>query len=56
VFEFNLQGGFGVQYYLRDNLALSCEGRYIHISNAGLSDDNYGLNALMGMMGVTFFF
>ena len=56
VLEFNLQGGLGAQYYLRDNLALTFEGRYIHISNAGLSDDNYGLNALMGMMGVTFFF
>jgi hypothetical protein len=56
VFEFNLQGAVGVQWMVRDDLAITFEGRYMHISNAGLSEYNYGLNAWMGMVGVTMFF
>jgi hypothetical protein len=56
VFEFNQQAGAGVQWFVSDDLAIIFEGRYMHISNAGISDHNYGLNACIGMAGVTLFF
>jgi hypothetical protein len=55
-FEFNLQAGTGVQYFLKDNLALGLEARYVHWSCAGLHQPNLGLNGVTGLLGVTFFF
>lgn len=55
-FEFNLQGGGGVHYFLRDNLALTLDVHYTHWSCAGLHKPNLGLNGVTGMLGVTFFF
>ncbi len=56
LFEFNLQGTIGVHYHWRDDLALTFEARYMHLSNAGISADNYGVNALVAVFGVTRFF
>ena len=36
-FEFNLNAGAGVHWFLRDNLALTGEARYYHYSCAGLA-------------------
>ncbi|MGH7969585.1 MAG: acyloxyacyl hydrolase [Limisphaerales bacterium] len=55
-FEFNLQAGLGVHRFLQDNLALTLEGHYLHMSCAGLSSPNAGLNAVVGMLGITWFF
>ncbi len=55
-FEFNLQGGAGIQWFLKDNLAVSLEARYLHMSCAGLSKPNLGLNGITGMIGLSFFF
>jgi lipid A 3-O-deacylase len=55
-FEFNSQGGIGVHWFLRDDLALTAEARYIHMSCAGISHPNLGLNGVIGMLGVTWFF
>jgi len=55
-FEFNLQAGAGIQWFIRNNMALSVEARYVHWSCAGLHDPNLGLNGVTGMAGVTFFF
>jgi opacity protein-like surface antigen len=55
-FEFNLQGGAGVHYFLRDNLALTAQARFIHFSNAGLRFPNLGVNTLTGLLGVSWFF
>ncbi len=55
-FEFNLQGGGGVQYFLRDNVALTFEARYIHLSCAGISQPNDGVNTVLGMVGLTWYF
>ena len=55
-FEFNLQGGGGLHWFMKDNLALTLEARYVHWSCAGLSEPNLGLNGITGMLGVTFFF
>ncbi len=55
-FEFNLQGGGGVQWFFRDNLALSIEAGYVHWSCAGISRPNLGLNGITGLLGMSYFF
>ncbi len=55
-FEFNLQAGTGIQWFLKDNVALTLETRYVHWSCAGISKPNLGLNGVTEMLGVTFFF
>jgi len=55
-FEFNLQGGGGIHWFLKDNLALTLEARYVHWSCAGINKPNLGLNGVTGMLGATFFF
>lgn len=55
-FEFNLQATLGSYVFLSNTLALSLEARYLHISCAGISNPNLGLNGVTGMAGVTWFF
>src|SRR5690348_5807698 len=55
-FEFNLQATVGTHWFIRDSTALTVEVRYLHMSCAGISDPNRGLNGVLGMVGLTFFF
>lgn len=55
-FEFNLQASVGVHWFLRHDLALTAEARYLHLSCAGLTSPNLGLNTVAGMIGLTRFF
>lgn len=55
-FEFNLQAGTGVQWFAWDNVALTVEARYLHVSSAGLYRPNLGLNTIAGLIGVTLWF
>jgi hypothetical protein len=55
-FEFNLQANTGVRWFIRDNLALTFEAGYLHLSDASISRPNLGVNALKGMIGVSWFF
>ncbi len=55
-FEFNLQAATGVRWFIRDNVALSIEVRYLHMSCAGMSSPNLGLNCVNGMVGISWFF
>lgn len=55
-FEFNLQGGLGMQWFMRDNFALSLEAGYMHLSDAGISKPNNGVNGVKIMAGVNWFF
>jgi len=55
-FEFNLQAGFGIQWFIKHNLAVSAEARYAHWSCAGISHPNDGLNGVEGLLGLTHFF
>ncbi|HWV99684.1 MAG TPA: acyloxyacyl hydrolase [Candidatus Acidoferrum sp.] len=55
-FEFNLQAGAGVHRFWRDDVSLTLEARYMHMSCAGLSQPNLGLNSVIGMVGLTWFF
>ena len=55
-FEFNLQAGTGIYWFLKDHLALSLEARYLHMSCAGIHKPNLGLNGVTGLLGITYFF
>ena len=55
-FEFNVQVGGGTYYFFRKNTAVSLEYRWLHLSDAGLSQHNNGINAQMIQGGVTWFF
>jgi hypothetical protein len=55
-FQFNLQGSVGVNYFLRDALAINLEGRYIHLSSAGIFEPNNGVNSTGIFFGVNKFF
>lgn len=55
-FEFNLQAGVGIHWFMKENVALTVEARYVHWSCARISDPNLGLNGVTGMVGWTFFF
>ena len=55
-FEFNLQAAGGVRLFIRDNVALSIELRYMHMSCAGINRPNQGLNNGNLMAGVSWFF
>jgi opacity protein-like surface antigen len=55
-FEFITQIGAGLQYFFTDDWALILQGRWHHMSNAGLTKPNPGLNDIMGTAGLTHFF
>ena len=55
-FTFNLQSAIGLRYFLCENVALTVEAGWIHLSNASLSDRNLGLNGAGGALGVSWFF
>jgi lipid A 3-O-deacylase len=55
-FEFNDQGNVGVHWFIRDDVALTVEVGYMHLSNAGIDHPNNGVNCVKGMVGVSWFF
>jgi hypothetical protein len=46
----------GVRWFLKEDLALSVEARYLHLSCAGMDSPNLGLNKVNGMLGISWFF
>ena len=54
-FNFILQTGPGVSYFVSENLALTFGVRFHHISNAGIGERNIGLNAWLFNVGMAFF-
>ncbi len=53
--DFSYQGGTGIQYLIRNDLALMAEYRYHHISNAGIAEPNEPLNSSKFLFGISFF-
>lgn len=51
--NFNLQGGIGTRYALTQITSLIFEYRHIHVSNAGLHEDNAGLNTHTFLVGIS---
>jgi len=54
--QFDLQAAVGVQRFLTENMALTFQAGYLHMSSAGLYKANLGVNCVSGMAGVSFFF
>jgi len=52
--QFASQGGVGLQYTLNPDMALALSARFRHISNAGIDDDNPGIDTIYGMLGFVF--
>jgi opacity protein-like surface antigen len=55
-FNFNLDLGAGVRYFVARNWSLNLECRYQHISNADMAKHNQGINAIGGLFSVSYFF
>jgi lipid A 3-O-deacylase len=53
--EFTAQGSIGLRRFIGKKWTFDVEAMYHHISNAGLSDRNRGINAFGGFLGVTYF-
>jgi lipid A 3-O-deacylase len=53
--DFSYGGGTGIQYLVRDDLALSAEYRYHHISNASTAQPNEPLNSSKILFGISLF-
>lgn len=55
-FNFSILGGPGINYFLTDNLAVLGQVGLHHISNAGRKSPNVGVNSVMGLLGVAYYF
>jgi opacity protein-like surface antigen len=55
-FNFNLNLGAGVRYFLARSWSLNLEARFQHISNADMSPHNLGINAFGPVLSVSHFF
>jgi opacity protein-like surface antigen len=55
-FNFFLQTGGGVHFFVGERLALTAEARWHHISNAQTKDANSGINTALFLLGTTYFF
>jgi hypothetical protein len=54
-FEFNVQVGTGIGYFFSNNTALTFQARFLHVSNAGIEDPNYGVNTAVFLVGLSWF-
>ena len=55
-FNFLTQVGAGLQFFLNDRYALTGGYRFRHMSNAGIDDDNSGINHHFVLVGLSYFF
>ena len=55
-FEFVLHSGVGARWMINDRWAVSIEGDYRHVSNAGLARRNQGLNSAGCNFGINWLF
>lgn len=55
-FNFTLQAGTGLHYFVTDHLAATGEVRLFHISNAHRESPNIGINSTVYLLGFSYFF
>lgn len=55
-FEFNIQAGGGLNYFVRPNTALTLQYRYLHVSNARIAYPDHGVNIGVASTGMTWYF
>jgi len=53
--NFTPQASFGVQIFTREKRAVSLAAKYVHISNAGLTTPNPGINTIQFSIGYHWF-
>ena len=53
--NFTPQGGFGFHYFLSERTAFTGEWRFHHMSNAGIDNDNDGINDSLFLAGFSVF-
>jgi len=51
-FNFTEAAGCGIHYFLWENTAFTVEGRFRHISNAGVRKPNHGINTYSCLIGI----
>jgi len=54
--NFILEGGVGVLFFMSERVALTASARFHHVSNADLCSENVGLNSVIGIVGISYFF
>jgi lipid A 3-O-deacylase len=54
-FNFIVQTGLGVQYFIDEKRAINVQYRYRHISNAHIKDPNSSINSSFILVGLSFF-
>ena len=52
-FNFMEYGGLGAHYFFTKNTAFTLEGRFRHLSNAGIGGPNTGINSYFIVSGIT---
>jgi hypothetical protein len=55
-FQFNLQTGPGMHWFISKNTALTFQYRFLHLSNAGMENPNHGVNTSVFYAGVSWLF
>jgi lipid A 3-O-deacylase len=55
-FEFNVQAGFGLEWFFTDHIAASAQYRWIHISNAKIKHPDNGVNTSILFLGLEWFY
>ena len=53
-FNFISQAAFGMHYFFLKNTAFTVEGRYRHLSNAGIKEPNRGINSYFILGGIAY--
>ena len=56
IFQFNVQVGVGMHYFLRDDTAVTLRYQWLHFSDGGTTAVNHGVNTEMFEAGLTWFF
>ena len=52
--QFTSTAGGGLEYAIRPDMAVGLQVRFRHMSNAGMSSSNPGINTVFGLLGLTF--
>lgn len=55
-FEFTPQAGVGMKILVSDDWSVDIEGMFHHVSNAGMSNRNLGINSFGALVGATYQF
>jgi lipid A 3-O-deacylase len=55
-FNFNLQAGTGLSYFVLPTTSINVTYRFQHISNAGTAQPNKGIDAGVVLIGISKFF